>query len=90
MTTEFVISLGKDTLTAGLWIVGPILLVGFVVGMIVSVVQSIMQLHEMTLATVPKLFAIGASLILFGNWMLNHLIQYSKGLLGGFPNMIGH
>lgn len=90
MTTQFIVQLGRDTVMTALWVVGPILLVGFAVGLAISIVQAIMQLHEMTLAAVPKLFAIGAAIIIFGHWMLQHLMAYATKLLGGFPNMINH
>lgn len=88
MTAEFVVSIGRETVTTALLVVGPIMLVGFVVGMAVSFIQAIMQIHEMTLAFVPKLFAIGMSIIVFGHWMLQQLMGYTEKLLGGFPNMI--
>ncbi len=80
--------IGRDTLIASLWVVGPIMGVGFVVGLLVSLLQAVMQLQEMTLALVPKLFAIGLALILFGHWMLAHLMSYTERYLGGFSNLI--
>lgn len=88
MNPDFVVALGRETISTGLWVVGPIMMVGFVVGMTVSLIQAIMQIHEMTLAFVPKLFAIGMSVIVFGNWMLTHLMDYTTKILGGFENMI--
>lgn len=88
MTTELVMQLVRETVITALTVVGPIMLVGFVVGMTVSFVQAVMQIQEMTLAFVPKLFAIGCALILFGGWMLEKLSGYTVGVLGGFFKIV--
>lgn len=90
MTTQFVVHLGRETVIVALLVTGPILIVGFVVGIGMSLIQAIMQLHEMTLAAVPKLFAIGATLVVFSHWMLDHMMTYTTKILGGFYQMIGH
>lgn len=84
MNAQLVVDIGRETIWTALLVVGPIMMVGFVVGMAVSLVQAIMQIHEMTLAFVPKLFAIGLSIIIFGNWMLQQLMAYSQKVLGEY------
>ncbi len=88
MTPSFVIEIGRSTITTGLMVVAPILIVGFVVGMAISLLQAVMQIQEMTLAFVPKLVAIGAAVIIFGNWMLEKLMIYTHHMLGEFQNLI--
>lgn len=89
MTTTFVVALGKDTIITALMVVAPIMIVGFVVGITISLVQAIMQIQEMTLGFVPKLVAIGLALVVCGHWMLQKLMTYTQKLLGGFNSMIG-
>ena len=89
MNTAMVMQIGKETLLMALWVVGPIFAIGFVVGLAISLIQAVMQLQEMTLAVVPKMFAIGASLIIFGHWMLEHLISYFQRFLGNFSVFLG-
>lgn len=88
MTTSFVIELGRDTIFTALKVVGPIMLVGFVVGMSVSIIQSIMQIQEMTLAFVPKLIAIGASMIVFGSYMIRQLMMFTEKIFGNLDKLI--
>ncbi len=88
MTIQFIMELCRDTLFTTLMVVGPIMAVGFVVGVSISLVQAVMQIHEMTLAYVPKMLAIGVALIIFGSWMLRHLTSYSERLLGGFDRIV--
>jgi len=89
MTTTFVMNIGRETLVTALLVAGPIMLVGFCVGLFLSLIQAIMQLQEATISFVPKMIAMGATLFLSGHWMLNHLMAYAKGLLGGFGNIVG-
>ncbi len=88
MTAQFVVELGRDTMMTAMWVVGPVMMVGFVVGMVVSLLQAITQLNEVTIGFVPKLFAIGVTLVVCGNWMLQHLMTYTTHLLGNFGQLI--
>jgi len=81
MTTSFVIQLGREMIFTALLVVGPILLVSFLTGVIMSLIQSSMNLHEMTLSVVPKFFAIGVTTLIMGHWMLRNLTEYSEKLL---------
>jgi flagellar biosynthesis protein FliQ len=89
MTTNLVIQIGREAITTALLIVAPIMAVGFVVGTAISILQTIMQIQEMTLSFVPKLVAIGFAIIVFGSWMLTQLMDYSQKILGGFPHILG-
>jgi flagellar biosynthetic protein FliQ len=57
---------------------GPPLLVALVVGLLISVLQAITQIHEATLAFVPKALAIGIALLLLGPFMLATLSAYTR------------
>jgi len=88
MTTSFALNIGSEAIHTTLLVVAPIMAVGFIVGIVMSFVQAIMQIQEMTLAFVPKLIAIFGSLLFFGNWMLEKLMLFTSHMLGGFQNMI--
>lgn len=88
MTPNFVLEIGKDTIMTALYVVGPVMLVGFVVGVSVSLFQAVTQIQEMTLAFVPKLIAIGAALILTGNFMLQKLMLFTHKMLGDFAGLL--
>ena len=89
MTVNFVMDLARQSLTTTLTVVAPVMIVGFVVGIIVGLVQAIMQLQEMTITFVPKILAIGATLLIMGAWMIKQLMTYSINLLGHFPEILG-
>jgi len=80
MTPEMVIVIGKKAIsTAGL-IALPVLVVALLVGLIVSILQAITQIHEMTLTFIPKILAIGITLYFLLPWMLKIIIGYTLTL----------
>ena len=83
MTATQAIGLFQQTLTLALMVSGPMLLFGLVAGLLVSIFQAVTQVHEMTLTFIPKILAVVLSLFLFLPWMVNRLLDFTTGLLGG-------
>ncbi len=81
MTPDVVVSLARDSALLILYLAGPILAAGLVVGMAVSVFQAVTQIQEMTLTFIPKLIAVLAVLAVLGHWMLRQLLGFTTGLL---------
>ena len=73
MTVEMVLDVLREAFLRILAISGPALLVGMLVGLVISIFQATTQIQEQTLSFVPKLLAIFLTLILAGNFMLNLL-----------------
>lgn len=61
-------------------IAGPLLLAALIIGVVISVLQTITQIQEMTLTFVPKLAASVAIILIGGNWMIRELITWVEGL----------
>ncbi|KRM96858.1 hypothetical protein FC19_GL000384 [Liquorilactobacillus aquaticus DSM 21051] len=70
----------RDAFIRIILIAGPAVLVGMVVGFIISIFQATTQIQEQTLSFVPKLIAIFVTLILAGNFMLNILLEFTKSI----------
>lgn len=87
MTESYVIGLGKNTLTVALILVAPMLTVSLVVGLGVSIFQSMTQIHEMTLTFVPKVAGVALVLLLLGSWMNQHLLQFTTNLLSSMARL---
>ena len=85
MTDAQIISLGSEALKTTLIISAPLLIGGMVVGLIISVFQSITQIHEMTVTFVPKILAVGAILFFCSPWMLRLLLDYITRLYSSIP-----
>lgn len=89
MTTGDIISIARQTI----WIIAktalPILLVSMVVGLIISLFQTLTSIQEQTLTFVPKLIAILLALMVMGTWMLNEIVSFMNTLWGSFAQYIG-
>ncbi|HHY23903.1 MAG TPA: flagellar biosynthesis protein FliQ [Clostridiaceae bacterium] len=75
-----VASIAQQALLTVLSVSAPILGISLLVGLAVSIFQATTQIQEQTLSFVPKILAVVISLILFGPWMLNKLIEFTRGL----------
>jgi flagellar biosynthetic protein FliQ len=84
MNMDVVISLSRRTLEEALLVCSPILIVGIVVSIIVSVLQVMTSIQEVTISTVPRLAAVGGALFLAMPWMLRHMITFMVSLFGDF------
>lgn len=69
-------------------IAAPVLGLTLLVGLAVSVFQVVTQLQEMSLAFIPKLVVAAFALIVFGGWMLNHLVVFSRTLIANIPQYL--
>jgi len=67
----------------------PLLGIGLLVGLIVSIFQATTQIQEQSLQFIPKLVAIFVAMIVFGPWMLSLLLDYTRGILGNLSTFIG-
>jgi flagellar biosynthetic protein FliQ len=57
------------------------------VGLIISIFQAATQINEMTLSFIPKLLAVGATLVLLGPWLLSTMVDYIRSLLDSIPGL---
>ena len=81
MTPDIALGLARDTALELLIISGPILGVGLVIGLAVSVFQAVTQIQEMTLTFIPKLLGIMVVMALLGHFMLDQLLVFTTTLL---------
>lgn len=81
MTETEVIALGRDALTTVLLVAGPMIGLGLIVGLLISIFQATTQIQEQTLTFVPKIVAVLVAGVVFGPWMLRILIGFSERLM---------
>ncbi|WP_068786040.1 flagellar biosynthesis protein FliQ [Paenibacillus phocaensis] len=89
MSSEFIIGLAGQAVYTVLKVSAPMLLIGLVVGLLVSIFQATTQIQEQTLAFVPKIIAILIALLLFGPWILTTLVDFTYGILNNLSSYIG-
>ena len=89
MTPEQIVGVGKEALFVAIQIAGPILLIGLVLGLAISIFQAVTQIQEMTLTFVPKLAALVIIVLLAGRSIAAVMINYTTRVIQTLPEMIG-
>ncbi|HDL03541.1 MAG: flagellar biosynthetic protein FliQ [Candidatus Zixiibacteriota bacterium] len=87
MTPEMVVSIGRDAVLTMLLVSAPMLLSGLLVGLVISLLQAVTQVHEMTLTFIPKIVAVAVSLIIFLPWIMNVVTEFTVRLFGIIPTL---
>ena len=85
MTTEVVIDIAREALWLIIKCSAPLLLVSLIVGLVISIFQTVTSIQEQTLTFVPKIIAVFLTLIVLGHWMLNEMTQFMIRLWSDFP-----
>ncbi len=88
MTIDDVVNISNQALYLIIELSVPILLISLVVGLIISILQTITSIQEQTLTFVPKFICIFLALMLLGYWMLSTLKDYMIALWGNFAQYI--
>jgi len=81
-------SMTYTALKLALIMAGPMLIVVLVVGLGISIFQAATQINEMTLSFIPKLLAMGITVVLLGPWLINTMVDYMQNLLRGIPGLV--
>jgi flagellar biosynthetic protein FliQ len=82
MTPEFVIQILREALMTAFWLALPLLAVGFVVGIFISLIQIVTSIQDTAFNAVPRLIAFLGAFILALPWMLHKMSAYTVGILG--------
>lgn len=88
MSLDFIVGIMAETIRVTLLISAPVLLVGLVVGVVISLFQAVTQVQEMTLVFVPKIVACLITLVAALPWMINLLVSFTHNLFVNIPNYI--
>ncbi|MCI9188247.1 MAG: flagellar biosynthesis protein FliQ [Lachnospiraceae bacterium] len=84
MTIDAVMDITRDALFLIIKVSLPVLLVSLCVGLIVSIFQTVTSIQEQTLTFVPKIVCVFLSLVIFGNWMMNAMVEFMVSLWSNF------
>ncbi len=82
MSQDLVMKLARDSLQITLMVSAPLLLVSLIVGLVVSIVQVITSIQDMTLSLIPKMLAVFIVFLLMLPWALHLVVNYSAQLFG--------
>ena len=88
MTDTTVVEIALRMMTVTAKVAAPILITSLVIGLAISLFQSVTQIQEVTLTFVPKLIGVGAVLAFGGHWMLSELVTFTNQLFDLIPRLL--
>jgi flagellar biosynthesis protein FliQ len=88
MNPESVVQIAKEAIEVTLFVSLPIMGVGMIVGLLISLFQAVTQIHEMTLTFVPKIVAVMLCLLFLMPWMMQKMIAYTEQLITQLPQYV--
>jgi flagellar biosynthesis protein FliQ len=86
MTPDAVVQIIRTTLMTAFWLAAPLLIVGFIAGIIVSLVQIATSMQDNAFSTVPRLVVFLVAILALLPWMLARSMSYATSILGN----LGH
>ncbi len=89
MSGDFVVQIGQQALVTVLLVAAPMLGLGLIVGLAVSIFQTTTSIQEQTLAFIPKIVAVFVAILAFGPWMLRLMVEYVTNIFVNLPSYIG-
>ena len=84
MTPEFLTGFFFEAIKTAMLLSAPMLLAGLIVGLAVSIFQSVTSINEMTMTFIPKMLAVACALLFFLPWMVQTMLSFTQNL---FANM---
>jgi flagellar biosynthetic protein FliQ len=85
MTLDQAMDLVRSTLLLALIVSAPMLIIGLLVGVVVSMLQAVTQIQEQTLSFIPKIVAMVGSAVLLLPWISHRLLEYSAAIFSNSP-----
>lgn len=88
MSGDLAVQVGRDALIMVMLVSAPMLGLGLIVGIMVSIFQATTSIQEQTLVFIPKIIAIFVAILLFGPWILSILVDYTRVIFISLPEMV--
>ncbi|MGA1195107.1 MAG: flagellar biosynthesis protein FliQ [Candidatus Latescibacterota bacterium] len=88
MTPEYVVHLGQQAIYLMLMVSAPMLIAGLVVGLGISILQAVTQIHEVTLTFIPKILVVSLALVVALPWMIQKLLDFMIMLMQQIPAIV--
>lgn len=85
MSSDLALALSSQMLWTAILIGAPVLGLSMLVGLLISILQVVTQVQEVSLTFIPKILTVAITLFVFGPWMLNTLLEFAKTVIGNIP-----
>ena len=86
---QFLLDTARDAMMTVIKVSMPSMLVGLLVGLVVSIFQATTQIQEQSLHFVPKILAMLVTLLLLGSWMMTMMKEFTLRIFNGMLTFIG-
>lgn len=84
ITQGDIITIAKEAIYTIIIASSPLLLISLIIGLVISIFQTVTSIQEQTLTFVPKIICVFLALVLFGNWMMNSMVEFMTNLWTDF------
>ncbi len=88
MTADYISGFFFEAIKVTLLLSAPMLLAGLLVGLLVSIFQSVTSINEMTLTFIPKMLAVALALVVSFPWMMQTLVTFTEQMFTGMNQYI--
>ena len=88
MNQDTVINLATQAMMLALKIAGPVLLLGLIIGLLVSIFQAVTSIQEQSLSFIPKIVGVAVLIVVLGPWMLDQIVGYTSDLYHSIPGLV--
>ncbi len=85
MTPDSAVQLIRQTLIATFWLSAPLLAIGLIAGIVMSLIQIVTSIQDAAFSTVPRLVAFLVGIMLLLPWMLMRLMAFTTSIIGDLP-----
>lgn len=89
MNADVVIDIASNMIWTIIISAAPLLLISLVIGLIISVFQTVTSIQEQTLTFVPKILCVFLGIVLFGSWIMGNVVDFAEELWGSFSRYLG-
>lgn len=88
MTVDTIVNLARQALLVTLLTAAPMLLAGMLIGLLISIFQSVTQIQEITLTFVPKIVVVMVTFLVFLPWMVGMVMEFVQPLFSNFNSLV--
>ncbi len=88
MNESIVLDISRETIWTAVESSAPLLIISLIVGLIISIFQTVTSIQEQTITFVPKFLAIMLVLVLAGGWIMNNVVELFESLMQNIPQYI--
>ena len=89
MNADVVVDIASEMIWSIITSAAPLLLISLVVGLVISIFQTVTSIQEQTLTFVPKILCVFLGIMLFGSWIMGNVVEFAENMWSNFSAYLG-